>query len=131
MKSKYENTCTNNKCNCKKENKVNYINTSISYQRCEELASQSKALYNQALSYNKKIEKYSSMAIEAESKAKQLEAQAQAAWWEYNEFIENANIAAAKAKELIKASCKLLQESEGCYTNLNIHDDAFNCNKRN
>ena len=128
MKNKYENTYTN-RCNCKKEDKVTSTNSSINYQRCEELASQSQALYNQALGYKKRIEKYSSMAFQAESKAKKLEEEAQAAWWEYNEFMENAKIAAAKGEELIKASCKLLQESKDCYSSLNFHNNVSNRGK--
>ncbi|MGL6105200.1 hypothetical protein [Romboutsia sp.] len=114
MSNKYE-----NKCNCEKENKVNCNCHPTNFQKCEELACQSQALYDQALCYNKKIEKYLSMASEAECKAKQLEEQVQAAWWEYNEFMENANIAACKGEELMKASCKLLQDSQECYSNLN------------
>ena len=131
---------------CEEENKVNCncIKPSINYQKCEELASKSKALYNQALGYNQKIEKYLAMAAQAKSKAreleeqiqaecedKELEEQIQAAWWEYNEFIESSNLAACKGEALMKASCKLLQQSQEYYSHLSSHNNVCNCNKQN
>ncbi|MGL6105198.1 hypothetical protein [Romboutsia sp.] len=128
------------------ENNVNYnsMKRSINYQECEELASKSKDLYNQALSYNKAIEMYSAMAAQAECKARQLEEQVQVecktikleeqiqdAWWEYNEFIQRSNIAACKAESLMKASCKLLQKSQECYTHLHSNKNIYSCNKHN
>lgn len=116
MRNNYEHTSTD-KRSYKKEDKSTYNYHCENYQKCEELGSQSKYLYNKALDQKEKIETYSELAFQAECKAKELEKQVEEAWGEYDEFMEKARMAIAEGEEFMKASCRLLQESNDCYSN--------------
>ncbi|MGL4910978.1 MAG: hypothetical protein ACRC3Y_00970 [Romboutsia sp.] len=132
-KSKSKCNSNNNTCECQKVKKINCncVNTSTNYEKCEAITEQSRELYEQALCYNKKIEKYATMAAQAECRAKQLEEEAKAAWCEYRQFIQQANQASNQAEELMKASCCLLQEAQECYSNLNNSNNSNSCNNYN
>ncbi|MGL5331207.1 MAG: hypothetical protein ACRDD7_18225 [Peptostreptococcaceae bacterium] len=117
-------------CNNTKPQNINCnnITTSNDFQKCEMLAAQSRELYEEALCYNKKIEKFNTMAAQAECRAKQLEEEARNAWCEYNEFIEKADEAAQNGERAMKASCKLLQESQECFSHANSSNGNNGCN---
>lgn len=119
----------NNKCGCQKEKKVNCncVKPSIDSEKCENLAEKSRELYDQALCCNKKIEKFTMLAAQAECRAKQLEEEAKAAWCECNQLKQQANNAAVKAEELMNQSCQFLQKAQDCYSQLNNN----NCNNNN
>ncbi|MCR8744137.1 hypothetical protein [Romboutsia lituseburensis] len=127
MRRNCKSSC-NNKCGCQKEKKVNCscVKPSINYEKCENLAEKSRELYDQALCCNKKIEKFTILAAQAECRAKQLEEEAKAAWCEFNQLKQQANNAAVKAEELMNQSCHLLQKAQDCYSQINN-----NCNDSN
>lgn len=130
MRGKCKSKCSN-KCESQNSKNVNCncIKSSTNYEKCEAITEQSRELYEQALCYNKKIEKYATMAAQAECRAKQLEEEAKAAWCEYRQFIQQANQASNQAEELMKASCCLLQEAQECFSNLNnTSNNSNSCN---
>lgn len=131
---------------CKEENEVNCdcMKPSINYQKCEEFAFKSKSLYNQAVHYNLKRERYLTIAARAKCRAKELEKRVlcecedeeleeeiELAWWEYNEFIQHADIAACRGEAFMKASLELLEKSQKYYSKSSSCSNTCDWKKQN